>query len=232
METLRIDLKPLLADAAAGRPIAAPPGLSDTDLLIAVTMAAVRETAGDLELLQSIPARDDDQFGDRPRPAGVTHLGAWFYSASHRIAYAVHTPTWAGPTADPEHWSGADGWTALLRDHLHGDFHAGRGWSPVNAVAMPVRRPFDEPGLRVVPLLAVWAPVTGPTSQRPAGGQPGDDWFAETMTASVQAGRPHVVAVRVFSAAAYLRRLTATGNRRFDVTAVDRRPALVSPSPW
>jgi hypothetical protein len=43
----------------------------------------------------------------------------------------------------------------------------------------------------------------------------------------VLAGRPHVVAVRVFSAAAYLRRLTSTGDRWFDVTAADRRSSLV-----
>ena len=220
MESLRIDLDPLSTAAAAGRPIEPPAGLGATELLIALTTAAVRETAGagDLELLQSIPARDATQFGDRPRPTEVTRLGAWLYSASQRIAYAVHTPNWTAPTADPQEWTGRAGWEALLREHLHGDFHAGHGWTEVNAVAMPVRRPFDEPGLRVAPLLALWSPVS----------QQGNQWFSETMTAAVLAGRPHVVAVRVFSAAAYLRRLTSAGDRWFDVTAADRRSSLVS----
>ena len=74
MQTQRIDLEPLSTAATAGRPIEPPAGLGATELLIALTTAAVRETAGagDLELLQSIPARDDTQFGDRPRPTEVT----------------------------------------------------------------------------------------------------------------------------------------------------------------
>jgi hypothetical protein len=83
---------------------------------------------------------------------------------------------------------------------------------------MPVRRPFDESGLRVVPLLSLWPPVS----------QHADDWFSETMTASVFDGRPQVVAVRVFSAAVYLRRLAQSGQRWFELTAADRRPTLVS----
>lgn len=222
METLRIDVARLSAAAAGGGPLGLPARLDACDLLTALTAAAVRESAADLELLQSIPIRDDTHFGDRPRPAGVTQLGAWLYSASTRTAYAVHTPQWSTPTTAPERWTGPEGWAALLREHLHGDFHAGPGWTPVNAVAMPVRRPFDEPGLRIRPLLSLWAPVS----------QHADAWFSETMTASVHQGRPHVVAVQVFSAAAYLRRLTTDGRQWFRLTAADRRPSLVSPAGW
>jgi hypothetical protein len=227
VESLPIDLVRLTAAASAGaEDLAAglPAGLTATDLLTALAAAALRETASDLELLHSVPARDDAQFGDRPRPA-ATHLEAWLYSAAHRVAYAVHTPSWSPPDPDPDRWTGAAGWSALLREHLHGDFHAGRGWTAVNAVAMPVHRPFDEPGLRIRPLLALWPPVS----------QTGDDWFSETMTATVRDGGPHVTAVRVFSAAAYLRRLTAAGRRVFELTGPDRRdrrPALTGPYGW
>jgi hypothetical protein len=180
---------------------------NSTERLIALTAYALRETIGDLERLQSVPIRDDAQFGDRPKPA-VTRLEAWLYSSTQRIAFAVHTPDWASDSP-----AAVDGWQALLREHLHGDFHAGHGWTPVNAVAMPVRKPFDEPGLRVVPLLSLWAPVS----------QQADAYFSETMTASVREGRPHVVGVRVFSAAVYLRE-AATGARALNLTLPDRRP--------
>jgi len=222
MAALLIDVSSLLAAAVAGTPADLPPGLDASELLTALTAAALRESASDLEVLAGRPLRDDAQFGDRPRPVPVTHLGAWLYSASRRVAYAVHTPDWTAPAHDPPRWAGPAGWAALLREHLHGDFHAGHGWTPVNAVAMPVRRPFDEPGLRIRPLLALWSPVS----------QHGDDWFSETMTASVREGRPHVVAVQVFSAAAYLRRLAADGQHRFELTAADRRPEPVGPLSW
>lgn len=229
MEPVRIDLEQLSASASAGGRIDLPIGLTATELLIGLTAAAVRETASDLELLLSVPARDDAQFGDGPRPTEVTELSAWLYSASNRVAYAVHTSNWTPPstapdptsdpvpTSDPDQSTEQAAWSALLREHLHGDFHAGRGWTPVNAVAMPVRKPFDESGLRIVPLLALWPSVS----------QHANDWFSETMTATVFESRPQVVAVRVFSAAAYLRRLTASGQRWFELTAADRRPTLV-----
>jgi hypothetical protein len=217
VEALRIELRPLTVTAAAGCPPELPTGLSATELLTALTAAAIRESAEDLELLHSVPLRDDDQFGDRPRPDGVDRLSAWLYSASNRVAYAVHTPDWTSPAAGPAQWSGPAGWRALLHEHLHGDFHAGHGWTPVNAVAMPVRRPFDELGLRVRPLLALWPPVS----------QQADDHLSETMVAGVHEGRPQVVAVQVFSAAAYLRHLTRAGQRWFEFTAADRRPDLI-----
>jgi hypothetical protein len=212
MESLRVDLHRLAAFANDGGRA----GTTASELLIGLTAAALRETATDLELLQSVPVRDDAAFGDRPKPTSVTQLDAWLYSASRRVAYAVHAPDWAGAG------TGSGGWQALLQQHLHGDFHSGHGWTPVNAVAMPVRRPFDEPGLRIRPLLSLWAPVS----------QHGTDWFSETMTASVHDGRPHVVAVQVFSAAAYLRRLLADGQHWFELSDLDRRPALVSPARW
>jgi hypothetical protein len=233
VEALRIDLETLSAIVSAGdRPnlndlADRTTGLSATELLTALTAVAIRESAGDLELLHSVPIRDDAQFGDRPSPVPVTHLGAWLYSAANRVAYAVHTPDWEPPPIDrqasdrqpidPTHQNGRTGWSALLREHLHGDFQAGRGWTPVNVVAMPVRRPFDEVGLRVMPLLSLWPPVS----------QHGDNCFSETMTATVRDGRPYVVAVRVFSAAIYLRQALEAGRRWVDLTAADRRPTLV-----
>jgi len=223
VESLRIDLEKLSATLSAGSRTnlndlaELMAGLSPTDLLTALTAVAIRETAGDLELLHSVPIRDDAQFGDRPSSVPVARLGAWLYSAANRVAYAVHTPDWEPPALDLEHQSGRAGWSALLREHLHGDFQAGRGWTPVNVVAMPVRKPFDELGLRVVPLLSLWPPVS----------QHGDSCFSETMTATVRDGRPYVVAVRVFSAAIYLRRALEAGQRWVELTAADRRPTLV-----
>jgi hypothetical protein len=48
----------------------------------------------------------------------------------------------------------------------------------------------------------------------------------------VHDGRPHVVAVQVFSAAAYLQHLIADGHRWFELSDADRRPALLSPAQW
>jgi hypothetical protein len=188
-------------DAGVVEPLLTSPSrLSRAELLIALTGAALRETTADIELLQSRPTRDDAQFGDRPRPLNVTSLDAWLYSPSKRVAYAVHTPDWTpatpASTSTPSSADALAGWTAILREHLHGDFHDLQGWTDVNAVAMPVRLPFDEPGLKIRPLLALGWPVS----------QDGTHWFSEAMTATLRNACPYVVPVLVFSAALYLAR--------------------------
>ena len=66
---------------------------------------------------------------------------------------------------------------------------------------MPLRAPFDEPGLKILPLLALWAPVAS-----------GEHYLSETMRASVRHGEPCVTAVQVFSASMYVQALKAAGR--------------------
>jgi hypothetical protein len=188
-----------------------PADLSAAELLVSLVAAALEPAAGELEQLDNLPTRDDGQFDGRPMPE-VERLAAWLYAPTQRIAHAVHTPSWRAPVP----FSPADqpsltlgrraparqNWDALLRDH----FHSGQGWTPVSAVAMPLRLPFDEPGLKIAPLLALWSPVSAD-----------EQWLSETMTTSVRHGAPHVVRVQVFSAAMYVRSLHEAGHETVEV---------------
>lgn len=145
-------------------------------------MDALAATDPDLERLSRPPMRDDAHVGDRPRPP-LDRLDAWLYSPARRVAEAVLVTDWtATPGASPR-----AAWHELLATHLH----AGPGWTPVNAVAMPVHPPFDEPGLRLRPLLVVPGAVASAPGQ----------YLSETMVGTVRFGASHVVPVRVFSAA-------------------------------
>jgi hypothetical protein len=89
---------------------------------------------------------------------------------------------------------------------MHEHFHSATGWTTVGAVAMPLRVPFDEPGLKIRPLLAVWAPASS-----------GEHYLSETMTASVRHGGPNVTGIQVFSAALYVRARLEAGDSTVDV---------------
>jgi hypothetical protein len=185
-----------------------PAGVDRLDVLLALATAALSATAGEIELLESRPRRDDLQFGSRPRPA-AEHLAAWLYAPAHRIAYAVHAPDWTPPPGG----TARDGWVALLADHLH----ATQRWTDVNVVAMPVHVPFDEPGLRVVPLLALWTDVS----------PDGQAWLGGTMASSLRRGSPHVVPVQCFSGTRFAAAQLLGGVTTVDVVP---RAALAGPT--
>jgi len=184
------------ADGADDLPQDLVPGLTAPELLTSLVISALEPSTGDLELLEGVPRRDDLQFGGRPMPS-LEHLTAWLYAPGRKVAYALHTPGWHAPAPRPR-----QNWDALLGEH----FHSGQGWTALSAVAMPVRVPFDEAGLRIAPLLALWAPAS-----------PGDQWLSETMTTSFRHGAPHVVRVQVFSAAVFAAGLQAGGQDTLDV---------------
>jgi hypothetical protein len=198
------------------------PGLTASDLLVSLVAAALEPAAGELELLDNLPQRDDAQFAGRPTPQ-TEQLSAWLYAPQQRIAHAVHTPPWRAPSPCPpadqpsqalgRRSTARQNWDALLREH----FHSGQGWTPISAVAMPLRVPFDEPGLKVAPLLALWPAASAD-----------EQWLSETMTTSIRHGAPHVARVQVFSAAMYLRRLQAAGHETIDVLPQQRTASLLS----
>jgi hypothetical protein len=197
------------------------PGLSCAELLSSLVMTALEPAAHEIEMLESVPRRDDLQFDGRPMPSQRV-LTAWLYAPGQKVAYALHTPGWQAPApyspAPPSPAAGLrphsrQNWDALLREH----FHSGQGWTAVSAVAMPVRVPFDEPGLKIAPLLALWAPVS-----------PGEQWLGETMTTSVRHGLPHVVRVQIFSAALFVASIQAAGQDTLDVVPRRSTAGLLS----
>lgn len=175
------------------------PDVAPQDLLTGLVINALQPVLGEIERLDNVPVRDDLQFGARPKPE-VRQLHAWLYAPERRIACAVHTPAWEPPTMGQQA-NARRNWDALLDEHFHAHFRSGTGWTTVGAVAMPLRVPFDEPGLKIRPLLALWAPVSS-----------GEHYMSETMTASVRQGAPHVTGVQVFSASLYVQALLAAGR--------------------
>ncbi len=179
------------------------------DLLTGLAASALQPQLGEIEWLDSVPSRDDSQFGDRPFPP-VRQLHAWLYAPDRRIACAVHTPDWQPPATNGgagRHELARANWDALLHEHFHAHFRSGNGWTGVGAVAMPLRVPFDEPGLKIQPLLVLRTPVSS-----------GQHYLSETMTASVRHGAPHVTRVQVFSAALYVQARLAAGHSTVDLT--------------
>ena len=193
------------------------PRMTPEGLLTGLLVSALEPVLGEIERLGSAPVRDDLQFDGRPRPA-QRQLYAWLYAPDRRIACAVHTPRWEPPQGKPpqgepprvraDRPEARRNWDALLHEHFHAHFHSGPGWTTVGSVAMPLRVPFDEPGLKISPVLALWAPVSA-----------GEHYLSETMTASIRNGLPKVVAVQVFSAELYVRALLASGRSTVDVAA-------------
>lgn len=160
------------------------------DALLDTLDAALLERYPDLERLERRPRRDDGAFGARGVPGGLPEeLDAWLYAPSARVAFAVLLGDAAqlGECATPQR-----AWQRLMAEHLHAA-GAGREWTGLSSVAMPVLPPFDEPGLRVTPVLALEPQVS------PAGA----GWLSDVMVATVRAGHPHVVPMLVFSAAAF-----------------------------
>ncbi len=159
-----------------------------------VLESALRARHPDLERLERRPRRDDLAFGDLPVPAVQPLLDAWLYAPAARTAY----PVLLGDDGRLPRGGPVEVWRALLSEHLHA-LSAGRHWTALSVVAMPLLPPFDEPGLRVRPLLALQGEVSAD----------GGSWLSEVMVATVRNGRPHVLPVLVFSAGAYRRNLVA-----------------------
>ncbi len=201
--SLDVSLKALEGLAApagpgSGCPDPARLNMPAQDLITGLVISALEPSLGEIEWLDGVPVRDDLQFKDQVLP-GQARLHAWLYAPGGRVAMAVHAPNWTAPQTMASQRQARQNWDALLREHLHAS--SGQGWSELGAVAMPVRPPFDEPGLKLWPLLALWAPVSC-----------GETYLSETKTASVRHGGPAVIGVRVFSAALYIRALLDEGR--------------------